>query len=88
MIILIPSEKDSLDGLRCFRSFFYPKNVRAVLPIDKRYNCPVFLPKSVTGLYVTFVDIYAYFSKKLPSKSRSLTEEGIPITSAVSRSEY
>ena len=48
-----------------FQILFYPKNVCVVLPIDKFYNRSVFLPKSMTGLYVTFIDIYTYFSKNI-----------------------
>lgn len=41
----------------------HPKNVHAVLPINKTYNRSVFFPTSVANLYVTFMDIYAYFIK-------------------------
>ena len=45
----------------------------------------------MAGLYVTFIVIHSYFPKNistLPSKSWSLIDEGIPITSTVSRREY
>ena len=68
--ILLPSEKDSLEHIKArayqvFQILFYPKNVCTVLPIDKFYNRPVFLPKSVTVLCVTFIDIYSYFFKNI-----------------------
>ena len=44
---------------------FHPKNVCAVLSIDKFHNCPAFLPKSMTRLYVTFVDVCAYLFKNV-----------------------
>ena len=44
--------------IKVFQILFNPKNVCAVLPIDKFHNCPVFLPKSMTRLYLTFVDVY------------------------------
>ena len=44
---------------------FYPKNACAVLPIDRFDNRFVFLLKSVTGMYLTFIDIYTYFFEKI-----------------------
>ena len=55
----------SLDGLRSIKMVSDPKNVHTVLSIDIFYNRYVFLPKLVTDLYVTFIDIYACFSKNV-----------------------
>ena len=43
----------------------HPKNVHEVLPIKKLYNRSLFFPTSVTRLYVTFIDIHAYFIKNM-----------------------
>lgn len=66
--ILVPSEKDSLHGSRCIRSFFTIKIFMLLTPINKLYVRPVFLThvlpvKSVTGVYVTFIDTNIYLSK-------------------------
>ena len=96
MNVLIPSEKDSLDGSRCFRSFFTLRmflqsflltNFTIVLSfsLSRWHACMsrllMFTPISPKTLYTFFAHILH------SSKSWSLIDEGIPITSIVSRRE-
>ena len=61
-MFLLPPKKRLI---KVSQILLHPKNVHEVLPIKKLYNRSLFFPTSVTSLYVTFIDIYAYFIKNM-----------------------
>ena len=91
MNILVPSEKDSLDGSRCFKSFL---TLRMFVQSFLLTNFTIVLSFSLSRWHacmsrsLMFTPISRKTPRTLTSKSWSLIDEGIPRTSIVSRREY